>query len=275
MKEYYRINEIAKLYSISTDSLRYYEKLGILKPKREENGYRLYSLSDIYKITVIRDLRALDFSMEQIKDYLSHQSVEHTAQMLTEEMEQIKEKLRYLQNAELSIKKRIEKFKSLSMERCGEISLKELPERRCIQLSVEMTRDEEADFAIKKLHRRYESMLPALGEQEMGLVCREDTVEEAAAKNGYVTYSSVFFILEGDAEKYDFVLPAGKYLSVFYKGSYKETPKLILELQKLMKESGLEPETSFLELMHIDNRYTKFPHQWLTEIQIKVENKER
>ena len=275
MKEYYRINEIAKLYSISTDSLRYYEKLGLLKPKREENGYRLYSLSDIYKITVIRDLRALDFSMDQIKDYLSHQSVEHTARMFLEEMEQIKEKLLYLQNAELSIKKRIEKFESLSHVNCGEISLKELPERRCIQLSVEMTRDEEADFAIKKLHRRYESMLPALGEQAMGLVCKEDTVDEAVSKNGYVTYSSVFFILEDDAEKYDFVLPSGKYLSVFYKGSYKETPKKIQELEKIMKERDLRPETSFLELIHIDNRFTKLPGEWLTEIQIKVENRER
>ena len=66
MKDYYKINEISKLYGIGVDSLRYYEKLGILRPRRDTNGYRLYDLKDMYKLTVIRDLRKLDFSMAQI-----------------------------------------------------------------------------------------------------------------------------------------------------------------------------------------------------------------
>lgn len=78
MKDYYKINEIARLYGIGVDSLRYYEKLGILKPRRDTNGYRLYNLKDMYKLNVIRDLRRLDFSMQQIKDYLEGQTVDHT-----------------------------------------------------------------------------------------------------------------------------------------------------------------------------------------------------
>ena len=70
MKDYYKINEISKLYGIGVDSLRYYERLGILKPRRDTNGYRLYDLKDMYKLTVIRDLRKLDFSMSQIKEFL-------------------------------------------------------------------------------------------------------------------------------------------------------------------------------------------------------------
>lgn len=35
MKKYFKIGEIAKLYHIGTDSLRYYEKLGILTPKAQ------------------------------------------------------------------------------------------------------------------------------------------------------------------------------------------------------------------------------------------------
>ena len=70
MKDYYKINEIAKLYGIGVDSLRYYERLGILKPRRDTNGYRLYSLKEMYKLNMIRDLRRLNFSMEQIKAYL-------------------------------------------------------------------------------------------------------------------------------------------------------------------------------------------------------------
>ncbi|MDQ9745672.1 MerR family transcriptional regulator, partial [Acinetobacter baumannii] len=68
----FKIGEISKLYHIGTDSLRYYEELGILTPKRGANQYRLYSLNDLWKLNVIRDLRSLDFSMERIKEYMDH-----------------------------------------------------------------------------------------------------------------------------------------------------------------------------------------------------------
>ena len=70
MKNYYKINEISKLYGIGVDSLRYYERLGILRPRRDVNGYRLYSLKEMYKLNIIRDLRRLDFSMAQIKEIM-------------------------------------------------------------------------------------------------------------------------------------------------------------------------------------------------------------
>ena len=86
MKKYFKIGEIAKLYHIGTDSLRYYEKLGILTPKRSENDYRLYSLHDIWRLNVIRDLRNLDFSMEQIKDYLNNRSITSTESLFEQEL---------------------------------------------------------------------------------------------------------------------------------------------------------------------------------------------
>lgn len=41
MKEYYTVSEISRLYGIGIDSLRYYEKIGALSPRRGENNYRL------------------------------------------------------------------------------------------------------------------------------------------------------------------------------------------------------------------------------------------
>ena len=74
MKNYYKINEISKLYNIGVDSIRYYEELGILHPKRASNGYRQYTTNDIHRLNVIRDLRSLGFSMQSIKAYLENQS---------------------------------------------------------------------------------------------------------------------------------------------------------------------------------------------------------
>ena len=48
MSTYYKIGEIAALYGISTDVLRYYEELGILVPRRATNGYRVYRTEDLW-----------------------------------------------------------------------------------------------------------------------------------------------------------------------------------------------------------------------------------
>ena len=67
MKQFFKINEISKLYNIGPDSLRYYEKLGLLAPKRGKNNYRLYTLDDLWRLNIIRDLRRLGFPMEKIQ----------------------------------------------------------------------------------------------------------------------------------------------------------------------------------------------------------------
>lgn len=76
MKNYYKISEISKLYGIGVDSLRYYERLGILTPKRDTNGYRLYNLTDLYKLNIIRDLCNLTIgaflSMPSIKQNIAN-----------------------------------------------------------------------------------------------------------------------------------------------------------------------------------------------------------
>ena len=112
MKEFFKIGEISKLYHIGTDSLRYYEELGILTPKRGPNQYRLYTLNDLWKLNVIRDLRSLDFSMERIKEYMDHRSIQSTEELLAEELLVIKNKIRELRELEENVKNRLHTIQS-------------------------------------------------------------------------------------------------------------------------------------------------------------------
>ena len=107
MKDSYTIHEIASLYGVGPDALRYYERLGLVKPRRGENGYRIYDLNDIYRLTIIRDLRSLGFSMERIGEYLKDLSVANTLQLLDEERRLIREKMRALRAAEGAIRARV------------------------------------------------------------------------------------------------------------------------------------------------------------------------
>ena len=71
MNQYYTIGQLAKLAGISTKTLRVYERKGLLMPQRnEENDYRLYGEEAVKTLEKIQLMKYLDFSLDQIADFL-------------------------------------------------------------------------------------------------------------------------------------------------------------------------------------------------------------
>lgn len=68
----YRIGELASISGVSTDTLRYYEKHGLLIPSSRNNaGYRYYSEDAVEQIAFIKRAKAVGFSLEDIFELLS------------------------------------------------------------------------------------------------------------------------------------------------------------------------------------------------------------
>ena len=69
MGKYLSIGQMGKLNNLSVQTLRHYEKVGILNPSyiNEETGYRYYSMKDFNTIDLIKQCKALGLSLEEIK----------------------------------------------------------------------------------------------------------------------------------------------------------------------------------------------------------------
>ncbi|GKV66504.1 MULTISPECIES: MerR family transcriptional regulator [unclassified Sporosarcina] len=65
------IKEFAAKYKLTNDTVRYYEKEGLLNPIRQENGYRLYGSMCERAMEFIIVLKQLGFSLQEIKLLLS------------------------------------------------------------------------------------------------------------------------------------------------------------------------------------------------------------
>ena len=100
-----KINEIAHASGVSADTIRYYEKIGLLpKPKRLQSGYRIYDEKMIENLKLISHAKALGFTLSEVKD-LAHMFTNN--RLGTREMGQrLKKKLR-------EIDKKIEALVSL------------------------------------------------------------------------------------------------------------------------------------------------------------------
>jgi MerR family transcriptional regulator/heat shock protein HspR len=55
-KRYYHISSVAKMYDIHPQTLRLYEREGLLKPSRSEGNTRMYSAEDLKQLEVILNL---------------------------------------------------------------------------------------------------------------------------------------------------------------------------------------------------------------------------
>jgi len=65
----YSIQQVSALLQISKDTLRYYDKLGLVSPQRGENGYRAYSGQDILDLQYVEVMKSADFSLSEIRQF--------------------------------------------------------------------------------------------------------------------------------------------------------------------------------------------------------------
>lgn len=69
-KQEYLIGDIASITGLSRDTLRFYEKKGILTPKKKPNGYRYYTEDDLYLLVRILFSKKLNLGLDAIENLM-------------------------------------------------------------------------------------------------------------------------------------------------------------------------------------------------------------
>ena len=68
-----KTHELEKELGISKHTIFYYEKEGIVTPQRDDNGYRSYSQDDLQKLIMVKFLRNLNISIDDVKAILNNE----------------------------------------------------------------------------------------------------------------------------------------------------------------------------------------------------------
>lgn len=67
-----RIGEVAKAAGVNLQTLRFYERCGLLrKPNRNKSGYRSYSVETVQIVCFIKQSQELGYTLQEIKQLLS------------------------------------------------------------------------------------------------------------------------------------------------------------------------------------------------------------
>ena len=74
-----RIGELARKADTPIDTIRYYERLGLLpEPTRAASGYRQFDAADVEQLRFIRRAKALGFSLNEISELLALSKARNT-----------------------------------------------------------------------------------------------------------------------------------------------------------------------------------------------------
>ena len=110
------IAEVAKKYDLSTDTLRYYERIGLVPPvTRTASGIRDYKEKDLNWVEFIKCMRGAMVSIESLVEYVSLFSQGTATQearkaILTEEYEALLSRIEVMQKGADRLKYKIEHY---------------------------------------------------------------------------------------------------------------------------------------------------------------------
>ncbi len=69
--EHSQIGEVAARTGLSLRTIRYYEEVGLVPPSaRSTGGFRLYAEADVARLELVKQMKPLDFSLDDMRDLL-------------------------------------------------------------------------------------------------------------------------------------------------------------------------------------------------------------
>ena len=260
MKHYYKIHEISELYDIGIDSLRYYEEIGILHPKRGANGYRLYGTKEIYQLNILKDMRKLGFSFAQIKEYLSTRTMEDTQRVFQEEIQAIEKQKEELERMEKSLWERIDNLESIKTIELNTFKIKSYPNRKANVLTSPLKDRDDIERQLVKLGNDYAQSPFVIANFNTG----------ALINIKHEQYESAFIL--ADDEHANTVFPEGRYITYAYQSNSNDEFKVVRDLKDYLHAQHLEAEGLALEFLMIDTHETLEQDEYLNQLEIKIKD---
>lgn len=249
IKEYFTIGELCELFNINTQTLRYYDSIGLFSPikRDDETGYRYYQFNQLYELASIRYLRKLDYSIHNIDAYMKSRKVDFVLDKFKDQSRLLHEKWDELINIDSIIHRKVSFIEEeLPKIKFLEYDIRNYNERRYSPIGSEEQLYRSEMFYFYPTIAFYEGTIKSFGAL---------LVEEA---------EGVF----DNKENIISTIPAGKYLCGYHEGNYSSITKTINKMYKENENIKLDKLTMNFNV--IDQFVESDVENYVTCIQIRI-----
>lgn len=126
------IKKVSEQLGISSDTIRYYERIGLVPPiNRDKNGIRNFTDIDIQKLDFIKCMRHAGLSIESLHEYMhlyslnDDRTIPARKKILEEEAEKLDERIANLQETRAYLQHKIDIYESKLTKVADDLKLSE------------------------------------------------------------------------------------------------------------------------------------------------------
>lgn len=210
------IGQMAELNHVSEQTLRLYDKEGLLVPRCVDpvTGYRYYHITQSAKLDLIQNMKVYGMTLRQIRSFLDSNDPAALRALLAEQADSIEDRIRQLRRSQSAITRTLDNYRRYeAMPRNGEIFLEYIPARRIFRYSCDVNYFDQDESGYEYMLRQMKTNLvannmPLSYFTNIGtIIRREHLVPDALFSN------EVFlFVDENDSSQAMETLPAASYL---------------------------------------------------------------
>lgn len=257
-EETYKIGELADIFGLTVESLRYYEKLGIIHSERKENNYRMFDEEQICTMTAVASMRKADVPLANIQKFVSSTDLTEILVHLSFAEKRLDNELALI----LQKKRQVEVLRSL-WERIqnipGEISLRQSP---YWQIQVEHTRQASTKDAAFLVKADGQGAVYKLA----WIIAKEQFQRE---EFGYARYAIVTENHIVDATMTDQIIPSRLCAYMLFNDERQKKANAYRELYRWINSNGYRPSDDIIETYLVSNS-----KRFALEIWVPVEKRE-
>lgn len=263
----FSIGEMSKLHNISIQTLRYYDKMGLLKPAyiNKDNGYRYYTIDQFVVIDIIKHCKLMGLSLEDIRELIgTNITPESMYEILNRQQETIAKKIEELQQVKRYIdflKKRV----GITLERTlGEVIVEDYEGQKVMVYNYKSEGIHELEINMRRIIIDIEEKYGILNSEIIFKTSYRDILEEK------IIYKNVMISNEVVRELGSEVIPKGRYLSIYYDDYYADNFKYYKRILKFAKENMIEVEGDFYEFYIMPKIDREGKEKSLIQLSIKI-----
>ncbi|MEW9094252.1 MAG: helix-turn-helix domain-containing protein [Clostridiaceae bacterium] len=236
------IGKMAKLNNVSEQTLRLYDRKGLLKPCYidKNTGYRYYNIKQCARLDMIQYMKSLGMPLKNIKAQLDYKEIGTVKKMLNSQKKLIDEKIIELQLMKRAITKSVENFDRYEVApKEGVVVLEYIPERRiyCYDGGINIYDYglETYEYILRHLKEHILlNKLPMMYFSNVGSILRKDILDQEK-----LISTEVCLFIDEDFQIEDNVeIISSNTFACIYCNSFWEEKKYAEQLLNHIKEKG-------------------------------------
>lgn len=272
MKQKLQISEFAKLRQVTTETLRHYDRVDLLKPIEvdEETGYRYYSPFQSERLSTILDLKVLGFSIDEMKAYFANRDIHKSHRMLKEKHIELRQKINDLQRVESIIAKKIDHLEDMmALNDDHGFVIKLVPEQFIAYMDKTIEGEESFEFIASDMESKLKAMSPVIGSDAYGVVINKEAMLKGHPFEGAHLIYKIEHESDIDAE-YIKILPQRQVACFNIRGVLPDHGDHLKNMLKSIQESGYEVGEEIIVYYRIDASVTDVGDEMIREYQVPV-----